>query len=101
MVWQVQTKHHLCDPNQGIPRCNCAVAVRSGKDVFLIDFCNSVTIINFPSCEDKVLKVIKTNDRYYKVIIFLYVCYRYSFDIFDRYYLGWPYTYQLQLYQPF
>ena len=64
---KVQEKHHLCHPRYPYPRCSCAVAVRSGKDVFIVDICNSRTIINFASCGDKVLKVIKVNDRNYKV----------------------------------
>lgn len=43
------------------------MAVRSGKDVFIVDICNKQHIIHFPSCGDGVLKVIKKNDRYYKV----------------------------------
>uniref|UniRef100_A0A8W8NV44 VWFD domain-containing protein n=1 Tax=Magallana gigas TaxID=29159 RepID=A0A8W8NV44_MAGGI len=66
---EVQEKHHLCYPAYSYPRCSCAVAVRSGKDVFMVDICNSKSIIHFPSCGDRVLKVIKTNDRYYKVIL--------------------------------
>ena len=64
---KVQEKHHLCHPSYSYPRCSCAVAVRSGKDIFTVDICNSRTIINFPLCEDKTLNVIKKNDRYYKV----------------------------------
>nr|XP_022310403.1 uncharacterized protein LOC111115834 isoform X2 [Crassostrea virginica] len=65
---EVQEKHHLCHPSYSYPRCSCAVAVRSGKDIFTVDICNSRTIINFPLCEDKTLNVIKKNDRYYKII---------------------------------
>nr|XP_022312815.1 uncharacterized protein LOC111117870 isoform X2 [Crassostrea virginica] len=65
---EVQEKHHLCYPRYTYPRCSCAVAVRSGKDIFTVDICNSRTIINFPLCEDKTLNVIKKNDRYYKII---------------------------------
>lgn len=60
----------MCHPNHQYPRCSCAVAVRSGKDVFIIDICNSKSIIHFPSCDDGTLKVIKTDDRYYKVPLF-------------------------------
>lgn len=66
---KVQEKHHLCHERYTYPRCSCAVAVRSGKDVFMVDICNSKSIIHFPSCGDRVLKVIKTNDRYYKVFL--------------------------------
>ncbi|XP_061167273.1 uncharacterized protein LOC133176126 [Saccostrea echinata] len=65
---EVQEKHHKCYHAYNYPRCTCAVAVRSGKDVFIVDICNTQTIINFPTCEDKVLKVIKTSDKLYKVI---------------------------------
>ena len=64
---KVQEKHHLCHPRYPYPRCSCAVAVRSGKDVFIVDICNAKTVINFPTCDDKILKVIKVDDRYYKV----------------------------------
>lgn len=64
---KVQEKHHICSPGYSYPRCSCAVAVRSGRDIFVVDICNSRTVINFPSCEDKILNVIKKNDRYYKV----------------------------------
>lgn len=66
--WKVQEKHHDCYTHRQDIKCSCAVAVRSGKDVFVIDVCNSKTVISFPSCEDKVLNVIKKNDKYYKVI---------------------------------
>ncbi|XP_062603711.1 uncharacterized protein LOC134265508, partial [Saccostrea cucullata] len=65
---EVQEKHHMCHPARSYPRCTCAVAVRSGKDVFIVDICGTQTVINFPSCEDKVLKVIKATDKHYKVI---------------------------------
>nr|XP_034320141.1 uncharacterized protein LOC117687527 isoform X50 [Crassostrea gigas] len=64
---EVQERHHLCHPDRSYPRCSCAVAVSSGKDVFIVDICNKQPIIHFPSCGDGVLKVIKTNDKYYKV----------------------------------
>lgn len=68
---KVQEKHHRCHQRYPYPRCSCAVAVRSGKDVFIVDICNSRAIINFPSCGDKVMKVIKVNDRNYKVKLFV------------------------------
>ena len=71
---KVQQKHHRCHRRYSYPRCSCAVAVRSGKDVFIVDICNYNAIINFPSCGDKVLKVIKVNDRNYKVkLVFLLI----------------------------
>lgn len=70
MYCKVQEKHHLCHENYLYPRCSCAVAVRSGKDVFMIDVCDSKFLIHFPFCGDKVLKVIRANDKYYKVFFF-------------------------------
>lgn len=43
------------------------MAVRSGKDVFIVDICNKQQIIHFPSCGDGILKVIIRNDKYYRV----------------------------------
>lgn len=40
-----------------------------GKDVFMVDICNLKFIIYFLFCGDRVLKVIKINDRYYKVFL--------------------------------
>lgn len=59
----------MCHPDISYPRCSCAVAVRSGKDVFIVDICNKQPIIHFSSCGDGVLKVIKTNDKYFKVFL--------------------------------
>ncbi|XP_062607869.1 uncharacterized protein LOC134269673, partial [Saccostrea cucullata] len=62
---QVQVRHHKCFyPNA---RCICALAVRSGKDVFVFDACNGRYYINFPICDDKSLKVVKVTDRSYKI----------------------------------
>lgn len=69
MYCKVQEKHHLCHEDYLYPQCSCAVAVRSGKDVFIIDVCDSKFKIHFPSCDDQVLKVIKANDKYYKVFL--------------------------------
>lgn len=66
---KVQERHHWCHPERSYPRCSCAVAVSSGKDVFIVDICNKQPIIHFPSCGDGVLKVIKTNDKYFKVFL--------------------------------
>lgn len=62
---QVQVKHSNCWGRR--PRCVCAVAVRAGQDVFVIDGCNGMQYINFPLCNENSLKVIKETDRVYKV----------------------------------
>ncbi|XP_056007282.1 uncharacterized protein LOC125666050 [Ostrea edulis] len=66
---EVQVKHHLCHPSHTYPRCTCAVAVRSGRDIFTVDICSGNKLINFPLCEDKVLKVIRKNDKRYQVLL--------------------------------
>ncbi|XP_062601346.1 uncharacterized protein LOC134263057 isoform X2 [Saccostrea cucullata] len=64
---EVQEKHFSC--YTGVT-CNCAVAVRSGRDIFTIDICtNNRELINFPLCEDKVLRVTKLTDRRYMVLL--------------------------------
>ncbi|XP_062600788.1 von Willebrand factor D and EGF domain-containing protein-like isoform X2 [Saccostrea cucullata] len=62
---QVQVRHHKCfNPNA---RCICAIAVRSGRDVFMFDACNGRQYINFPICDDKSLKVVRVTDKSYKI----------------------------------
>ncbi|XP_062607422.1 von Willebrand factor D and EGF domain-containing protein-like, partial [Saccostrea cucullata] len=64
---EVQEKHFMCTHGA---TCNCAVAVRSGRDVFTIDMCGRQReIINFPLCDDSVLKVVKKADRLYEVLL--------------------------------
>ncbi|XP_062585436.1 von Willebrand factor D and EGF domain-containing protein-like, partial [Saccostrea cucullata] len=64
---EVQEKHYMCQPDAA---CNCAAAVRSGRDIFTIDICNGgQQIINFPLCDDGVLKVVKKNDRRYEILL--------------------------------
>jgi hypothetical protein len=48
-------------------RCVCGLAARSGKDVLIIDACNTQHYMDFPVCEDSALKVIKEGDKAYKV----------------------------------
>ncbi|XP_048767376.2 uncharacterized protein LOC125674294 [Ostrea edulis] len=62
---EVQVRHANC---WGSPRCACAVAARSGQDVFTMDFCDSRRYINFPICKDKSLKVIKETDKLFKIL---------------------------------
>ncbi|XP_065927240.1 von Willebrand factor D and EGF domain-containing protein isoform X2 [Magallana gigas] len=62
---EVQVRHENC---WGRPRCVCAVAARSGQDVFTIDACYRRQYINFPICKENSLKVIKETDKVYKII---------------------------------
>lgn len=61
---QLQVRHENC---WGRPRCVCAVAARSGQDVFTINACNSRQYINFPICNENSLEVIKETDKVYMV----------------------------------
>ncbi|XP_061171056.1 von Willebrand factor D and EGF domain-containing protein-like [Saccostrea echinata] len=62
---EVHVRHHKCFwPNA---RCICALAARSGRDVFIFDACNGRRYINFPICDDKSLKVVKVTDMSYKI----------------------------------
>ncbi|XP_048779375.2 von Willebrand factor D and EGF domain-containing protein-like isoform X2 [Ostrea edulis] len=62
---EVQVRHTSC---WKYPRCVCAVAARSGQDVFTINFCDQNRYINFPICRDHSMKVIKESDITYKII---------------------------------
>lgn len=62
---ELQVRHENC---WGRPRCVCALAARSGQDVFTINACNSRQYINFPICNENSLKVIKETDKVYKII---------------------------------
>ncbi|XP_061167222.1 von Willebrand factor D and EGF domain-containing protein-like [Saccostrea echinata] len=65
---EVQVKHHRCHPHYSYPRCTCAVAARSGGDIFTVNICYGQTFINFPLCEDRAFKVMRKNDKYYQVL---------------------------------
>ncbi|KAL5018877.1 hypothetical protein ScPMuIL_004599 [Solemya velum] len=47
---EVQVKTRSCLENGGRPYCVCGVAVRAGRDVFLVDFCDSRPVIEVVSC---------------------------------------------------
>lgn len=67
-ISQVQVRHSIC---WSTARCVCAVAARSGQDVFTIDVCNQRQFINFPICNENSLKVIKETDKVYKVCLLI------------------------------
>lgn len=62
---EAQVRHGDC---WGDPRCICAVAARSGRDVFIIDFCHEREFIDFPNCDDQSLQVLRDEDLTYRII---------------------------------
>ncbi|KAK3609720.1 hypothetical protein CHS0354_011411 [Potamilus streckersoni] len=61
---EVQMKTKQCN---GVATCACAVAVRGGGDIFLIDLCRSPVLINHVSCKDNILNVRQINAYSYKI----------------------------------
>lgn len=51
----------------------CAVAARSGRDLFIIDVCNGREFIEFPLCDDKSLQVHRESELIYRVHEFLHL----------------------------
>ncbi|XP_062606900.1 von Willebrand factor D and EGF domain-containing protein-like [Saccostrea cucullata] len=66
---EVHVKHRLCHRWYSVPRCICAVAVRAGRQIFTIDICQGNRYINFPLCEDEVMKVVREQDKLYKIYL--------------------------------
>ncbi|KAK3588319.1 hypothetical protein CHS0354_014894, partial [Potamilus streckersoni] len=52
---EVQLKTKSCYRNGGTPFCPCGVAVRAGRDVFVVDKCDSPQKIHMKQCLDGVL----------------------------------------------
>ncbi|XP_033761549.1 von Willebrand factor D and EGF domain-containing protein-like [Pecten maximus] len=65
---QVQMTVTSCNPPLHV-YCVCAIAVRAGGDVFVIDRCPTTyrPIFEFRSCEDNILDVRKINENNYKI----------------------------------
>ncbi|XP_053377681.1 neurogenic locus notch homolog protein 1-like isoform X15 [Mercenaria mercenaria] len=50
------------------PTCICAVAIRAGRDVFMINICGSINFFGFTHCgEGGILQIIKVNDNLYNI----------------------------------
>lgn len=62
---EAQVRHGSC---WGRPQCVCAVAARSGRDLFIIDVCNGREFIEFPLCDDKSLQVHRESELIYRVV---------------------------------
>ncbi|XP_021378825.1 uncharacterized protein LOC110466572 isoform X3 [Mizuhopecten yessoensis] len=67
---QVQMKVTPCNPPAHV-FCVCAIAVRAGGDVFVIDRCPGIyrPIFEFRTCEDHILDVRKINEHFYKIYL--------------------------------
>lgn len=68
---QVQARFKPCYGNSG-PHCTCGVAVQAGRDVFVIDRCQSGKRnrkMMYTSCMDHTLEVRKRHDYLYNVRI--------------------------------
>ncbi|WAR02988.1 ZAN-like protein [Mya arenaria] len=64
---EVQQKTKLCNRNRAM--CACGVAVRAGKDVFMINRCGSIHYIDFSHCgEGGILEVLEINSKKYRVL---------------------------------
>lgn len=49
------------------PKCSCAIVIRAGADVFLINHCDNKHFTGFLSAVDKLIKVYERDDTRYKV----------------------------------
>ncbi|KAL3847607.1 hypothetical protein ACJMK2_018510 [Sinanodonta woodiana] len=53
----------------GRATCACAVAVRAGGDLFMINICSKPRLITFVSCAESILQVTQINPNLYKVFM--------------------------------
>ncbi|WAR02756.1 ZAN-like protein [Mya arenaria] len=64
---RVQQKTKPCNNDHAM--CACCVAVRAGKDVFMINRCGSIHYIDFVHCgEGGILEVLEINSEKYRVL---------------------------------
>ncbi|KAL3846695.1 hypothetical protein ACJMK2_017663 [Sinanodonta woodiana] len=61
---EVQMKTKQCN---SVATCACAVAVRAGGDIFLIDLCGSPGLIKYVSCKDNILDVRQITPYSYQI----------------------------------
>ncbi|KAL3846765.1 hypothetical protein ACJMK2_017724 [Sinanodonta woodiana] len=61
---EVQMKTKKCN---NFATCACAVAVRAGGDIFLIDLCGSPGLIKYASCKENILDVRQITAYYYQI----------------------------------
>ncbi|XP_052799316.1 von Willebrand factor D and EGF domain-containing protein-like [Mya arenaria] len=64
---EVQQKTKPCNRNYAM--CACGVAVRAGKDVFMINRCGAIHFIDFVHCgEGGILDVLEVNSEKYRIL---------------------------------
>ncbi|KAL3847994.1 hypothetical protein ACJMK2_018881 [Sinanodonta woodiana] len=61
---EVQMRTKRCN---SVAFCACALAVRAGGDLFLIDLCSSLGLIKHVSCKENILDVRQVNAYTYKI----------------------------------
>ncbi|KAL3846768.1 hypothetical protein ACJMK2_017727 [Sinanodonta woodiana] len=61
---EVQIKTKQCN---SVATCACAVAVRAGGDIFLIDLCGSPGLIKYVSCKESILDVRQITPYFYQI----------------------------------
>ncbi|XP_069136006.1 von Willebrand factor D and EGF domain-containing protein-like [Argopecten irradians] len=66
---QIQVEITSCNRNSRSPYCACGVLVAAGKDVFQIYLCNRPNYLNYKSCLDGVLRVIKRTTKDYEIYL--------------------------------
>ncbi|XP_053386618.1 von Willebrand factor D and EGF domain-containing protein-like [Mercenaria mercenaria] len=62
----VQMKTVRCDNDRA--NCTCAVSVRAGGDIFLINLCNGMKFIGMTTCNDNLLDIQKYSDLEYQML---------------------------------
>ncbi|WAQ95362.1 VWDE-like protein, partial [Mya arenaria] len=65
----IQHKIAYCTSSNNPAKCNCGLAVRAGRDVYVINVCNGYIDIGYKQCWDKALTVKKENDFTYTIFM--------------------------------
>ncbi|XP_052266898.1 uncharacterized protein LOC127868846 isoform X3 [Dreissena polymorpha] len=67
----IEIQHRIanCTDGKSLAKCNCGVAVRAGRDVYVINVCNGYIDIGYRQCWDKALTVKKENDYTYTIYL--------------------------------
>jgi hypothetical protein len=64
---QIQHKIAPCTGDDQSAQCNCGLAVRAGRDVYVINVCDNSLVIGLTHCGDEALTIKKENDFTYTV----------------------------------
>ncbi|XP_060598147.1 uncharacterized protein LOC132751939, partial [Ruditapes philippinarum] len=66
---EVQEATKYCWGGKSGPVCTCGIAVRAGGDVFMINRCGSINLLDFLHCDDGgIIHVERVNDHKYKIL---------------------------------